>query len=352
MTEQQFSSIEARENSVEPAAELWRNEVQARIVGYQKRRGRRVEGAFSMRFPFPADEIVEPVDAVEAVSLTGEPSEIIAKEKTTEEAAIECPPFLELTPIAWSEAFEEGFAEEKLDAALECREAEIELVAEPEPVAFVDTVSRPRPKRKVIAFPKHLSVAPEMIHRLADPVTSESPRILDVPEELEAIPTTPFLDGLQFDPIGAVDVSRDREHVELPFRAVTVVQRALAGVVDVAVAGAGAAVFAVVAYRMLSKPPIGKPLVMGLVVSAGLLWSVYQYLFVIYAGTTLGMMAARIRLRTFMGKAPTLGQRRRRVLGFYLSALSLGMGLMWLFVDVDSLCWHDRLSRTYLADRQ
>ena len=87
-------------------------------------------------------------------------------------------------------------------------------------------------------------------------------------------------------------------------------------------------------------------------VAAGLLWSVYQYLFVVYAGKTLGMMAAKIRLRTFKGKAPTLRQRRHRVLGFYFSALSLGMGLMWMLVDVDALCWHDRLSQTYLADRQ
>ena len=64
------------------------------------------------------------------------------------------------------------------------------------------------------------------------------------------------------------------------------------------------------------------------------------------------MMAAKIRLRTFKGNAPSLRQRRNRVLGFYLSALSLGMGLMWVFVDVDALCWHDRLSRTYLANRE
>jgi uncharacterized RDD family membrane protein YckC len=350
MTEQQFSSIEAVSGTRDPVAELWRNEVQARIAGYQKRRGRRVEGAFSMRFPFPADEIIEPVDAGGAGSLIGEPSEFIAEEKTRHEGAIEWPPVLELPPTASAEALDDVDEGERSDAVVECREAEIELA--PEPAVFVDTVMRPRPKRKVIAFPRHLSVAPETVHRLADPVTSESPRILDVPEELEAIPTTPFLEGLKFDPIGAADVSRDREHVDLPFRAVRVVQRALAGVVDVAVAGVAATVFAVVAYRMLSKPPISKPLVMGLVVSAGLLWGVYQYLFVIYTGTTLGMVAAKIRLRTFAGKAPTLGQRRRRVLGLFLSALSLGMGLMWMFVDVDSLCWHDRLSRTYLADRQ
>jgi len=28
------------------------------------------------------------------------------------------------------------------------------------------------------------------------------------------------------------------------------------------------------------------------------------------------------------------------------------MGLMWAFVDVDELCWHDRLSRTYLSERE
>ena len=117
------------------------------------------------------------------------------------------------------------------------------------------------------------------VYRLADPVTSEAPRILDVPEELEAIPTTPFLDGLQFEVASATAASRDREHVELPFTAVSVAQRVFAGVVDIAVVGIGIVVFAAVAFRMLSEPPVTKPLVMGLVVASGLLWSVYQYLF-------------------------------------------------------------------------
>jgi hypothetical protein len=25
------------------------------------------------------------------------------------------------------------------------------------------------------------------------------------------------------------------------------------------------------------------------------------------------------------------------------------MGLLWALVDVDGLCWHDRISRTYLT---
>jgi uncharacterized RDD family membrane protein YckC len=169
---------------------------------------------------------------------------------------------------------------------------------------------------------------------------------------LEAIPTTPFLDGLQLDQVNSADVSRDREHVELPFRAVRVSQRVFAGLIDLAVVGVGTAVFAGVAFKVLARPPLTKPLILGMVVAAGLLWSVYQYLFVVYTGKTFGMMAAKIRLRTFKGRTPNLRQRRHRVLGFYLSALSLAMGLMWIFVDVDALCWHDRLSHTYLADRQ
>jgi uncharacterized RDD family membrane protein YckC len=178
------------------------------------------------------------------------------------------------------------------------------------------------------------------------------PRILDVPEELQAIPTTPFLDGLQFETPTAASELHDNEHVDLPFHPARTSQRLLAGGVDVSVVGASVAVFAAVAYKILAKPPLTKPLVLGIAAVVALLWSAYQYLFVVHAGTTVGMLAARLRIRTFQGEAPVLRQRRNRILGFYLSTLSLGMGLMWAFVDVDELCWHDRLSRTYLSQRE
>ena len=84
------------------------------------------------------------------------------------------------------------------------------------------------------------------------------PRILDVPEELEAIPTTPFLDGLQLDQVQRQPTQRrDREHVELPCQAVRVSQRVFAGVVDLAMTGVGAAVFAGGAFKVLAnrRPP-------------------------------------------------------------------------------------------------
>ena len=348
MTEQ-FSQYQPSNASAEPNEDIWRNEVQDRLARYKRRRGRRIEGAFTMRFPFPADEAAELSPTPETTVAVAELSPDVNLDTVEASQSAESFDALDIDPPA-SEAITQDaeVAEDAIDLVLESP-----AVPEPEPEPFVDTVVRPRPKRKVIAFPKQLSVVPEQqMYRLADPVNSEVPRILDVPEELQAIPTTPFLDGLQFEPSSATTEARDVEHVELPFRAAQTSQRVLAAAIDGAVVAVCVVVFAVVAYKILANPPLTKPLVLGLVAATVVLWSAYQYLFVVHAGTTLGMLAARIRIRTFRGKSPTLRQRRHRVLGFYLSALSLGMGLMWAFVDVDGLCWHDRLSRTCLSERE
>jgi len=349
MMEQQSSQHEAVSGASEPPADPWRNEVQDRLARYKRRRGRRIEGAFTMRFPFPADEVEEPAIATEVAAAAVEPGPDFLQAippiepvlKDAQAGALPESPAMEMVAEPVPPATEE--LPESTNLILE----ETPALAE-EAVPFVDTVSRPRPKRKVIAFPKQLSVAHEAAYRLADPVTAEVPRILDVPEELEA---TPFLDGLQLD-LPKAEVAADPEHVELPFRAVRIPQRVAAGIVDLAIVGIGLALFAAIAIKILGRPPLSKPLIFGMVAAAVVLWSAYQYLFVVHAGRTMGMLAARIRLRTFNGRAPRLQQRRNRVLGFYLSALSLGMGLMWALIDVDALCWHDRLSQTCLANRE
>jgi uncharacterized RDD family membrane protein YckC len=350
MTEQQRSYLEAVSGPAE-AADLWRNEVQDRLARYKRRGGRRIEGAYTMRFPFPVDEVAEPGIPTEAADAVADPVNVHCEESSRTEATSVDPRIEEPSESAVSIESSIEQAAATPEATIENIEVVLESLPAPEdvPAPYVDTVSRPRPKRKVIAFPRQLSVSPETAYRLADPVTAEVPRILDVPEELES---TPFLDGLQVDLPKSQRSESDREHVDLPFRSVRIAQRVLAGIVDLAVIGCGFAVFAAVAFRIINEPPITKPLIIGMAAAAVVLWSAYQYLFVVHAGKTLGMMAARIRLRTFKGKAPTMRQRRNRVLGFYLSAFSLAMGLMWGLVDVDALCWHDRLSRTYLSDRE
>jgi uncharacterized RDD family membrane protein YckC len=80
-----------------------------------------------------------------------------------------------------------------------------------------------------------------------------------------------------------------------------------------------------------------------------LLWAVYQYLLMVYAGGTPGLRAAKLELARFDGTATNRRLRRWRVLAACLSAVSLGMGYVWVFLDEDALCWHDRITHTYLA---
>jgi len=348
MTEQQLSQCEPTDGPAN-LADPWRNEVQDRLARYKRHRGRRIEGAFTMRFPFPAEEKRD---------LTPKEPPIVAAESTVD-------PVLPGSSVPEIDAAVSTIGDKAdvspliAENSLAEQAAPVEFVLEapppPEdqPATFVDTMPRPRPKRKVIAFPRHLSVAPEAAYRLADPVSAEAPRILDVPEELEAIPATPFLDGLELETtLSAASPRQLQEHEDLPCDPVRISQRLLAALVDFAVVSAGVAVFSAVAYRLLEYPSMTKPLWLGLGAATAVLWSAYEYLFLVHAGTTLGMMTARLRLRTFKGKPPRKRERQLRVLSLYFSALSLAMGLMWAFVDVDGFCWHDRLSRTFLTRRQ
>jgi uncharacterized RDD family membrane protein YckC len=189
---------------------------------------------------------------------------------------------------------------------------------------------------------------PDVAYRIADPVVPEQPRILDVPEELEAISAISFLDGLTFE--GKVPPLRgSQEHIELPFRPVTMVQRSYAVAVDALLVGGAGGIFAALVHKLTPGVSMTKPLLATAASVLVLLWFVYQYLLLVYGGGTPGMRASKTRLVTFAGKIPEMRQRRNRVLGLCLSTASLAMGLLWALVDVDALCWHDRMSQTYLT---
>jgi uncharacterized RDD family membrane protein YckC len=359
MTEQQTLPSEASGNLPQPTSDIWRKEVHARVSGYRTRRGRRIEGAYSMRFPFPP---LEP--GVSGAATNNAPADLANQE---EFAAAHTASAVQATAT-------EVASSETCDLALEPATTEPEVwLAEPpalpgllvnngppalpEVLVAVDPgpppprLPRPRAQRKVIAFPRQAAGAPEM-HRLADPVVPEQPRILDVPEELEALPTTPFLDGLQFGPDTQPVIAVHADNVELPCRPVGVAHRLHAALLDCVLVAAGTVVFAAVGYKMLPKLSFTKPVLLTAAALPLLLWAVYQYLLLVYGGATAGMRFARIRLSTFKGKSPCRRERRHRVMALYFSTASFVMGLLWALVDVDSLCWHDRISRTYLTERE
>jgi uncharacterized RDD family membrane protein YckC len=84
---------------------------------------------------------------------------------------------------------------------------------------------------------------------------------------------------------------------------------------------------------------------------SALFWGAYQYLLLVYSGSTPGLRLARLELTRFDGSQAGRRLRRWRVLASFLSATSLGMGYAWVFLDEDALCWHDRITHTYLAPK-
>jgi uncharacterized RDD family membrane protein YckC len=85
--------------------------------------------------------------------------------------------------------------------------------------------------------------------------------------------------------------------------------------------------------------------------SAFLLFALlYQTVFLTLVGVTPGMRYAGLSLCTFDGQIPTSAQLRSRLGALILSVVPVGLGLAWALFDDDRLCWHDRLSRTYLRE--
>src|ERR1700759_661316 len=91
--EQQNLTATLSQDETEAPTSLWRDEVQARVAGYRSRRGRRIEGAFSMRFPFPPAEaapsapLAEPES--ECASESSPPIESVGIEVIAESASPE-----------------------------------------------------------------------------------------------------------------------------------------------------------------------------------------------------------------------------------------------------------------------
>ncbi len=375
MTEQQMLRSDTSD-SLPSADELWRDEIQARVARYRTRRGRRIEGTYSMRFPFGPEEPETPttshpsanavvdsepeidefshhqvaaLDDVLGLPVEGATPEV-SYSPTVQMTAVELieEPAEISTQVAEPEPDGSSHFTVEPESELEISEAS-DFSLEPDLEPLPPPLPRPPAKRKIIAFPRQ-ATNQEEVYRLADPVVPEQPRILDVPEELEPFPTTPLLEGLQ---LGAAQQSAvpSPDHIELPFQAASISRRLGAGLLDFTIVAAASAAFGGVAYKILPQLQPTKPLLLGAATVPLLLWAVYQYLMMMYAGSTAGMQVAKMRLSTFKGGAPNRRHRRSRVIGLYFSTASLMMGLLWSLVDVDTLCWHDRISHTYLTRR-
>jgi uncharacterized RDD family membrane protein YckC len=200
------------------------------------------------------------------------------------------------------------------------------------------------PTAKILEFPRTGHLVPQDPDALADPVI-DRPRILEAPE---VVPPPPALGGITIEEEPVKPPER-RPGIDMPLRTASHGRRIAAALVDSGIVGIAACVFVGIGYRVTAvRPPLWELLVIALGVPA-CLWSGYQYLFFVYAGTTIGLRVLGLRLARFDGTPANRRKRRLRVFGSMLSAAALGMGYAWQFLDEDSLAWHERITRTYLT---
>jgi uncharacterized RDD family membrane protein YckC len=204
---------------------------------------------------------------------------------------------------------------------------------------------------RILEFPRSAAPPPvfplAVFDELAEPVV-DRPRILEVPE-LELPP--PALGGILMDPVAEPEKER-RPGFELPLQAAPFSRRLLAGAIDSLIVVTAFAIFAYIFFRITSIVPAPQQAA-GISVSLiALFWITYQYLLLVFTGTTAGLKLSRLQLSRFDGSAVPARIRRWRVLASVLSGFSLALGYAWCFLDEDRLSWHDRITRTYMAPTQ
>src|SRR5229473_373907 len=303
-------------------ADSWRVEVAARLERYRTRRKPRAPRYPSLLLPF---------DAPESWSRPALPSGSAAVATASARA-------------------EHDFT---LRAYKEERTAvEAPSRAEPRPTSQQAPEQATEPSAKVIEFPRSAAIPVFHPSDLADPVFDpDRPRIVEAPEIL---PPPPALGGMLMEPaLQEPADSRAGAAFPLPSAAspASIARRALAALVDGVVLAAALAAFAAIFLRLNPLPEPLRPLPMlvgAFAVITVVLWAAYEFLFVVYTGSTPGLRAARLRLARFDGSPLNRRSRRWRVLASFLSAFSGGLGYLWCVLDQDGLCWHDRITRTHV----
>ena len=141
-----------------------------------------------------------------------------------------------------------------------------------------------------------------------------------------------------------------RPGFDIPLQSAQLRRRVWAGAIDGLLVAVGVVAFAYVFLRFVTVLP---PWQTDFELMAGLfalLWPSYQYSLLVYCGTTPGLRLSGLTVQRFDGGPVPRQLRQWRVLASLLSALSLGLGYAWCLLDEDQLSWHDRITRTHLAE--
>ncbi len=330
MSEREFDNeLHAPEDSLaDSGTPAWRDEVAARMQQYRSRRKSKGPKYPSLQLPFERPELSRSVGSEPASRSS------LALDLVVESAVDQRIDTRATNPV---EAARQALSPAELpDQPLFFQDLRSEAAP---------SVERPRPEviaggTNLIEFPRY-SAPPVDWDELAEPVV-ERPRILEVPE---LAPPQPALGGILLEP-GAEPEAKVDPAAQL--RPASIQRRLLATALDAIfvsmVTGLGAWIFLQMAHEVPPRPQ----LLIASVLIAATSWLGYQYLLLVLAGATLGQSLCKLELVAFDGCVPTMARRRWRGLSSLLSAASVMLGYAWALLDENGLCWHDRISQTYL----
>lgn len=317
-------------------AQDWRRQVSLQVRAHNARKRRRLDPDAPL-LDFDA-EPAEPEREIEP-----------AKTRTSwwnqePESAAAPSPIAEPLPepvISTRAEFEHSLAQSIADDPIEyAPEPEVEF-HEPAPLPPFPRINER--VKNVIEFPRA-----QHYHELAEPV-SDQLRIFEADEELLPPPPNP-LSAIEIAPEAPVHVLT--AELEVPLQTASMEQRVYASAVDGAIMLAAIAVFGVASQFFAASLPMTKPLIASAAICIILLLGIYYFLSLSFSLSTPGMQASGLQLRTFDGQAPSRARLRCRAIATVLSFAALGMGFAWALIDEDRLCWHDRITHTYLTPKQ
>jgi uncharacterized RDD family membrane protein YckC len=337
------SALNDSNHSAPESSSAWRQEVASRLNRYHARRPPRPPRYPSLRLRFE-----EPVVAGESSGASLEPPDSAASLPLLSSHALALDRFSENAACAVEIPEAPSFASSGIQA--QKMRATSSQVSEPVQHKSADAataaVPTAAPSAKIIEFPRSWTPEPAPFDELAEPVV-ERPRILEAPA---IVPPPPALGGITIEPAQKPQAEK-RPGIDIPLQSAPLERRIFSAVIDGFIIVAACALFGFIFCEVAA---INLPRLQAVGLDSGLFamfWAAYQYLFLVYSGSTPGLRLARLDLARFDGGSANRRLRRWRVFASFLSAISLGMGYVWVFLDEDSLCWHDRITHTYLAPR-
>lgn len=221
-----------------------------------------------------------------------------------------------------------------------------------DPAYEAEAQPQPAEAPKIIEFPR--PAAPPVPEELAEPVV-EKPRILEAEEPPEEVVppcgmAAPPVASLTLEPAAGETLPAYGQEREILLWLAPPAQRIFAGLVDALVVATATGLFGLTFLQMSGAAPTGRMAAGFALALPAFFWALYQYIFLVYGGTTPGLQMTGLRLTTFDGNPVPRRQRQWRALATMVSCLSLGLGFLWALVDEDGLGWHDRITRTCVRE--